>query len=231
VRGGYLELLGIDVAGRPADLGLLHELQVAHLIAVPFDNLDVFHGRGADTDVASSVAKIVERRRGGWCFELNGALGWLLRELGYDVTYVSCRVHLDSGWGPELDHCALVVRVHGEPWFVDVGFGDACMVPVPLAAGDHHGVPRPVRLRARGTRFVLAERGLDGEWSDRLDIDPTPRTMDEFEARSTYLQTEPGLFWTEQPFTTRATAADGSRVTTRNGITRVRAGAGEFVDT
>ena len=157
MRDGYLDLLGVDVAGRPADLELLRELQVAHLIAVPFDNLDVFHRRGADTDVAGSVAKIVERRRGGWCFELNGAFGWLLRELGFEVTYVSCRVHLDSGWGPELDHCAVVVRLDGEPWFVDVGFGDACMVPVPLAAGEHRRRPAP-GARARTRRRFRAGR-------------------------------------------------------------------------
>jgi N-hydroxyarylamine O-acetyltransferase len=229
VRDDYLDRLGIDPAGRPLDRGLLRELQVAHLIAVPFENLHVFHRRGVDTAVTSSVAKILDHR-GGWCFELNGAFGWLLRDLGYDATYVACRVHGDDGWGPEFDHCALVVRIDGDPWFVDVGFGDACMVPVPLVAGDHDGVPRPVRVRTDGTAVVLAELGSDGLWADRLHIDPAPRTMDEFEPRSTYLQTEPGLMWTEKPFATRATAADGSRVTLRNGVLRVRTGAEEPVD-
>jgi len=230
VRADYLRRIGIHVAGRPADLDLLRDLQVAHVIAVPFENLDVFHRRGVDTHLASSAAKIVDSR-GGWCFELNGAFGWLLRELGYDVAYVSCRVHGDDGWGPALDHCALVVRLDGDPWFVDVGFGDACMVPVPLRSGDHRGVPRPVQVRADDGGFVLAERGVDGEWADQLHIDPVPRTMDEFTPRSTYLQTEPGLMWTEKPFATRATAPDGSRVTLRNGVLRIREGAGEFVDT
>jgi N-hydroxyarylamine O-acetyltransferase len=228
----YLERIGVGggITGRAPDRALLRELQVAHLIAVPFENLDVFHRRSVSTDPVTSIDKIVDRRRGGWCFELNGSFGWLLSRLGYDVTYASCRVHDDGVWGPDLDHCALVVRLDGERWFVDVGFGDNCMVPVPLSPGHHDGTPRPVRIRAEGERVVLAERFADGMWRDQLDIDPTPRTMDEFTPRSTYLQTEPGLLWTAKPFATRATAADGSRVTLRNGVLRVRHGTGEFTD-
>ena len=225
----YLARIGVDVAGRAPDLALLRDLQIAHLIAVPFENLDVFHRRGVSTDPAVSIRKIVDRGRGGWCFELNGSFAWLLRELGFDAVTVSCRVHGDDGWGPDLDHCAIVVTLDGEAWFVDVGFGDCCSVPVPLRPGEHEGVPRDVSVRDAGSRFVLAER-VDGEWRDQLDIDPTPRSMDEFTPRSTYLQTEPGLMWTAKPFATRATAPDGSRVTLRHGVLRRRTGRGAFVD-
>ncbi len=227
----YLSRIGVDASGRACDLALLTELQIAHLIAVPFENLDVFHRRGVSTDPTVSITKIVDRRRGGWCFELNGSFGWLLAGLGYDVTYASCRVHDDGEWGPDLDHCALVVRLDGEPWFVDVGFGDCCTVPIPLSPGDHDGTPRAVRMRAEDQRLVMAECFANGTWHDQLDIDPTPRAIDEFTPRSTYLQTEPGLLWTTKPFATRATAPDGSRVTLRNGVLRMRDGAAEFVDT
>lgn len=230
----YLGRLGVDVQRRRAELSLLAELQLAHLVAVPFENLDVFHRRGVTTDPDAAVDKIVDGPRGGWCFELNGAFGWLLRELGYDAASVSCRVRGADGWGPDFDHCGLVVTLGGEPWFVDVGFGDCCMIPVPLRPGDHTALPRRVRIRQAGERFVLSERtgppqGGD-EWSDQLEIDPTPRTMDEFAVRSTFLQTEPGLAWTAKPFATRATASDGSRVTLRPQVLRTRRGTGPFVD-
>lgn len=226
----YLARVGVDVGARPPELELLRELQAAHLVAVPFENLDVFHRRGVSTDPAVSVPKIVDRRRGGWCFELNGSFAWLLGELGYQATIVSCRVHDDGTWGPELDHCAITVDLDGRRWFVDVGFGDCCTVPVPLRPGEHDGLPRPVRIRDDGGELVLAERFGD-EWRDQLAIDPTPRTMNEFTPRSTFLQTEPGLPWTAKPFATRATATDGSRVTLRHGVLRQRTGTGEFVDT
>jgi len=229
--GQYLERIGVAPSGLPRDASSLRELQIAHLLTVPFENLDVFHRRGVATDVAWSLPKVVERRRGGWCFELNGAFGWLLRELGYDVDYVSCQVFGDDGWGPALDHCALVVHLDSDRWFVDVGFGDCCMVPVRIEDGEHDAVPRRVRFTIDGDSFRLAELALDGTWRDSLQGTFQPRTLDDFTPRSVFLQTEPGLSWTERSFATRATAADGSRVTLRNGVFRVREGRGEFVDT
>jgi len=227
----YLDRIGLASKGRSPDLAFLRDLQVAHLVAVPFENLDVFRRSGVTTDLAWSLPKVVERRRGGWCFELNGAFGWLLRELGYTVDYVSCQVFGADGWGPPLDHCALVVHVDDERWFADVGFGDCCMVPVPIVDGEHAAVPRDVRFAIDGDQFRMEERGLDGTWGNSLQGRFRPRTLADFTPRSEYLQNEPGLSWTERSFATRATAADGSRVTLRNGVLRVREGRGEFVDT
>jgi N-hydroxyarylamine O-acetyltransferase len=226
----YLARLGVDVAGRRANEVLLAELQMAHLIAVPFENLDVFHRRGVRTDVDWSVPKIVERSRGGWCFEVNGAFGWLLRHVGFDVDYVSCRVLDAEGWGPELDHCALVAHIDGRRWFVDVGFGDCCMCPVSLVTGEHHGIPRPVRCRLEPEGVVITERMLDGSWEDQLLGSFTPLTLDAFTPRSDYLRTTPGLSWSEKVFATRATAPDGSRITLRSDVLRTRVGVGEFVE-
>ena len=226
----YLQRIGVDGRQRPPDLAALHELQLAHLLTVPFENLDVFNRRGVTTDLDWSLPKVVERRRGGWCFELNGAFGWLLRELGYAVDYVSCQVFGADGWGRPLDHCALVVDLEGERWFVDVGFGDCCMVPVRMRDGEHDGVPRRVRWAIVGDSFRMSERARDGTWGDSLQGTFEARQLADFTPRSEFLQTEPGLAWTEKPFATRATAADGSRVTLRNGVLRVREGCGEFVD-
>lgn len=226
-------LLRIGLTGEPPvpDLASLRELQGAHLVAVPFENIDVFRRTGVTTDLQWSLPKVVERRRGGWCFELNGAFGWLLGELGYEVDYVSCQVFGADGWGPPLDHCALVVHLDGDRWFVDVGFGDCCMVPVRMEDGEHDAVPRDVRFTIDVDGFRLEERHLDGTWRDSLQGRFEPRRLADFTPRSEYLQTEPGLAWTEKPFATRATGGDGSRVTLRNGVLRVRQGRGEFVDT
>ena len=226
----YLKRISVDVAGRTPTLELLAELQMAHLLAVPFENLDVFHRRGVSTDVVHSLDKIVRRGRGGWCFELNGAFGWLLAQLGYRVDYVSCRVNGPDGWGPPLDHCALVVHLDDRCWFVDVGFGDCCMVPIPLTDGEHPGVPRAVRCRVDGDVFVIADRDLEGVWTEQLWCSVEPLDLAAFTARSDYLQTEPGLSWTTKPFATRGTAADGSRITFRGQVVRSRVGGGEFED-
>ena len=86
------------------------------------------------------------------------------RGVGYDVDYLSCQVYGAEGWGPPLDHCALMVHLDGERWFVDVGFGDCCMVPVRMTDGEHDAVPR--RLR-----FTIGDDSFSGE-VERLSLVP-----------------------------------------------------------
>ncbi len=226
----YLDRIGAPAAGGPPALDALATLQAAHLVTVPFENLDVYHRRGVSTDVAASYAKVVEARRGGWCFELNGLFGWLLGRLGYEVDRVSCQVWGPDGWGPPFDHLGLVVHLDGERWLVDVGFGDCCLSPIRLTSAETDALPRPVRCAVDGDGFVTCERQPDGTWVEQLRGSFTPRALADFEPRSRYLQTAPGLPWTEKPFATRALDATGSRVTLRRHILRTRAGTGEFVD-
>ena len=80
----YLDRIGLSEAP-PVDVDGLEILQRAHLTEVPFENLDVHAGRGVGTGLGWSLPKIVDRRRGGWCFELNGAFSGLLRDLGFEV--------------------------------------------------------------------------------------------------------------------------------------------------
>jgi N-hydroxyarylamine O-acetyltransferase len=226
----YLDRLGVPGPNGPPSVAELARLQVAHLVAVPFENIDVYHRRGVRTDTAWSLPKLVDRRRGGWCFELNGAFAWLLRELGYRVDHVACRVGGEEGWGAPFDHLALVVHLDGERWLVDVGFGDCCVEPIRLADSEVDHVPRPVRCRLDDGDFVIVERQDDGAWADQLRGTFEPRDLCDFDARSRYLQTEPGLSWTEKPFATRALDATGSRLTLRGGVLRTRSGRGEYVD-
>jgi N-hydroxyarylamine O-acetyltransferase len=230
----YLDRIGWGPTAVRPDLEHLKALHTAHLLTVPFENLDVYHGRGVSTSVEQTYRKIVERRRGGWCFELNGAFGRLLRELGYDVDLVSCRVLGDDGWGPPFDHLALVVRLDGERWLADVGFGDSCIAPIRLVDGHIDGaadaVPRPVRCRIEADGFVISERQPELGWIDTLFGTFDARSLNEFEQRSHHLQTAPGSSWSEKPFATRLLDATGSRVTLRRDVLRTRVGTAEFVD-
>jgi N-hydroxyarylamine O-acetyltransferase len=231
VVAAYLKRLGVETSDRPPGRALLAELQTAHLMTIPFENLDVFHRRGVTTDAPTSVAKIVERGRGGWCYELNGAFGWLLGQLGFTVDYVSCRVNDGTRWGPDRDHCAVIVRMGPDRLFVDVGFGDSPMLPIPLRVGEHLGVPRRMRIRTDVGGFVMSEFGLDERWADKLWISIAPRQLEDFTARSTFLQNEEASRWTSSPFATRASAADGSRITLTSEYFRLRIKGADHDDT
>src|SRR5690242_7725272 len=106
---GYLERIGMTAPVR-ADEATLRELQLRHLRAVPFENLSVHQGEEIVLEGDALVRKVVERRRGGFCYELNGAFGTLLAALGYDVTLYAARA-FDGGGVPGMpfDHLALRV--------------------------------------------------------------------------------------------------------------------------
>ena len=82
----YLARIGHTGPVQP-DLATLRAVHRAHHFAIPYENLDVQLKRPVVTDPAAAFDKIVTRRRGGWCYEMNGVLGWALAEIGFNVTY------------------------------------------------------------------------------------------------------------------------------------------------
>ena len=130
----YFRRIGYRGVARP-DLLTLRRLLRAHVLSVPFENLDVQLGRPLGTDPADAYEKIVLRRRGGWCYEQNGLFGWALSAIGYDVTRVAAAVmRVERGAVSEANHLALLVRMPGsvDTWLADVGFGGSLLEPIRL---------------------------------------------------------------------------------------------------
>lgn len=129
----YLSLLGLT--RRAPSVEYLRDLHRAHVAKVVYSNLDILLGQAGGLDPAECVARVLARR-GGYCFQLNSALAWLLRELGFSVTFHRGYVVRRDGSQPGLNHLALVVHDLGEvPWLVDAGLGDAIYEPLPLVPG------------------------------------------------------------------------------------------------
>jgi N-hydroxyarylamine O-acetyltransferase len=199
----YLERIAFP--GRPeVDLATLAALQRAHLGAVPFENLHVFHRRGVRVDAEWSVAKVLSGR-GGWCFELNGAFAELLAAIGFDVDRVGASVLLGDEPPPEPDHLALVVHLDRR-YLVDVGFGKSVTRPIPLDSDEpvveDHGRYRLVEVRAEVFAFQFSDEP-SAEFSTQHEFSTEPRPLERFADRSEYLATEQGLHWTAAPFATR----------------------------
>ncbi len=194
----YLDRIGY-VGDRTPTLENLAALQYAHLHTVPFENLHVFHRCGVRVGEEWSYVKIVEQRRGGWCFELNGGFAGLLRRLGYDVTLLSCRVFdaRRGELGPDLDHLALAVRVEDDPTdqLVDVGFGDNALSPIPLRPGEYAVHPRRARIEQAGEHWRLVEltpaedADAPPAWVLQYEFRRVAHELADFVARSDELQT------------------------------------------
>jgi N-hydroxyarylamine O-acetyltransferase len=202
----YLARIGAARPARP-DPEALRELQLRHLRAVPFENLSIHLGEPIVLEEAALLDKLVGRRRGGFCYELNGAFAALLATLGFPVTLLAARVHGAAGLGPPFDHLALRVEAP-EPWLADVGFGSF----------SHH----PLRLDVRAEQadpagtFRVAEAGggdLDVLWdgAPQYRVERRPRALRDFEPTCWWQQTSPRSHFTRGPVCSLLTA-DG-RVT------------------
>jgi N-hydroxyarylamine O-acetyltransferase len=149
----YLRRIGIAQRPEP-DTASLAALQRAHLLHVPFDALDCLLGNPVSVEPRDAYRKVVEHRRGGFCFELNGLFAWLLGELGFEVRRLAARPLLgDRALAPPLAHLALLVPLERR-WLVDVGFG------LPFALEPLDVDDRGVQERGGG-RFRVA-RDADG---------------------------------------------------------------------
>jgi N-hydroxyarylamine O-acetyltransferase len=185
----YLTRLGFDerLAPTPEALDALHR---AHLHRVPFENLDLHTGHGITLDVDRFVHKVAVDRRGGFCYELNGAFAWLLATLGFEVELLEGRVHGADGPVMPFDH--LCLRVAGAaPMLADVGFGDCFDGPVPLRLDEVH----------RDTNGIFALTAVDEGWIDlvrgekpvyRLSTDA--RSLEDFAPGCAFHQTAASHF-------------------------------------
>jgi len=112
-----------------------------HAAAIPFESIDPFLGRPVPIDLPALTDKLVRRRRGGYCFELNSVLGWMLEELGFVVARhqgnVGLRERLDPP--PPVNHLALTVALEEGTFLADAGLGEGQIDATPLVAGTHGG--------------------------------------------------------------------------------------------
>ncbi len=194
---------------REASVDTLRRLHVAHLLAVPFENLDIHLSRPIVLYEAALYRKIIEQRRGGFCYELNGVFATLLRSLGFRVTLLSAGVaRAQGGFGPEYDHLALRVDLE-EPWLADVGFGEGFREPLRLTpAIEQDGY----RLDRDGERWVLRRSKKDA-WEPQYTFTMQPRQLSEYGERSLYHQTSPESSFTRGRLCTIATHSGRMTVT------------------
>jgi N-hydroxyarylamine O-acetyltransferase len=204
----------------PAALRSLHQ---AHLLAVPFENLDIHQGKPILLDEAGLFEKIVVHRRGGFCYELNGLFAALLRELGFKVDLLSARVYENGEYGPEFDHLVLRVRLE-EDWLADVGFGDSFREPLLLnRLGEQVQSSVSYQLQHRSPDVELLRKGKSGRWYKNYRFSLQPRLLSDFDQMCRYHQTSPNSHFTQKRICSRATLegrvslSDLRLITTING--------------
>lgn len=150
-----------------ADLATLRALHMAHLSAIPFENLDIQMGLPIKIDAASIQASLVDRQRGGYCFQQNGLFRLALEAIGFRVQACDARVRLESGEAIRpRTHMVLLVTFDGAPWLTDVGFGASGIAePLALGAAPVTQLGWQFRTVLEGRVHIL-QRGDGMTWED-----------------------------------------------------------------
>jgi N-hydroxyarylamine O-acetyltransferase len=205
----YLERIGYD---RPLrlDIESLYGLHRTHLLTVPFENLDIHSGKPVHLNEQALWEKIILHKRGGFCYELNGIFAWLLKQIGFEVTYLNGRVYNNDGKrGQEFDHLALLVGIPRleASWLADVGFGDSFFEP--LGFGNNfeqvQGL-RAYRIESISDGYDLWRRDFDGTWERQYFFDLQPRSFPaDYESACSYHQTSPKSSFTRERVISLAT--------------------------
>ncbi|SOZ64212.1 Arylamine N-acetyltransferase [Cupriavidus taiwanensis] len=224
----WLMRLGIAAPPSPT-LQSLDAVLAAHLASIPFENVDPLLRRPVRIDLDAVFDKLVTRRRGGYCFELNTLLSAALGALGYEVTPLAARVR----WGVPDDvptmtsHMLLRVEVAHRSYVVDVGFGGPTpfrAMPLSEPADDgfpYRLAPSPAQAAASAFHsYDLQARG-DAGWIPVYRFDLTPQPPIDFEARNWYVSTHPDSVFLQRLMAARTDG--GTRVTLANGELAERA--------
>lgn len=218
----YLDRIGYR-GGVEVSADTLRELHLAHMLKVPFENLDISRGDYILLELPRLFDKIVTRRRGGFCYELNGMFAALLRGLGFDVEFLSAGVHIADGqFSPEFDHMTLLVRLESD-WLADVGFGDSFLAPVPFAGPDK-GTEDPAgrfRIRRDTDRSEL-EKLVEGVWTPQYRFHLTPWRLGDFAERCHFQQTSPDSHFTQKSICSLARPDGRISLSERRLITTVK---------
>src|SRR5215210_1754892 len=184
----------------------LRDLQVAHLLAVPFENLSIHAKERIVLEDEALFTKIVEGRRGGFCYEANGLFAALLRALGFEVAMLAAGVANAAGeFGPEFDHMTLMVTL-AERWLVDVGFGDSFLEPLLLdERGEQLQGTHSFHIDADGPDLTLMSCQERGDWKAQYRFTLRPYTFADYEEMCRFHQTSPDSHFTKGRICSRAT--------------------------
>ena len=174
-----------------ADLATLRSLHLAHVTTIPFENLDIQVGLPIDLAITALERKMLQARRGGYCFEQNSLFLAALREIGFRVSPCEARV-FDGGTAvTPRTHMLLLVSLDEGQWLCDVGFGGSTpLEPVPLDGSVVEQGGTCYRVEAREGRYLLQADAGEG-WTDQYVFEAAPREPIDFELANWYTSTHP----------------------------------------
>lgn len=200
-----------------ANARTLREIHIRHMKSVPFENLSVQNKQPIFLQEDFLFHKIVTRKRGGFCYELNTLFAALLRRLGFRVEMLSAGVWYPEKekYGPEFDHMTLLVTLE-TPFLADVGYGYSFLEPLRLDKAGPQEQERGVFCIENEKDSLVMKRysSRDSRWKPQYRFTLMPRRLSDYEEMCRYHQTSPDSPFTRKLFCTLA--APQGQVTLNN---------------
>lgn len=175
----------------------LKAIHRAQHLAIPFENFDICLGRNITVEPASIFQKLVEKKRGGYCFELNGLLLMALQSFGFEARPLLGRVHLSREITGRT-HQTTLVTIEDKSWVVDLGFGaEAPLVPIPLVYNE------PISFENQTYRLVndivfgyILQNNPKGHWKNLYSFNLSPVFDIDIKLGNHFTSTHPDSFFT-----------------------------------
>ena len=221
----YLRRIGIEKTEIAPSLETLKLLQKQHLLHIPFENLDIHWKQAIVLDNESISHKMLGKNRGGFCYELNGLFYELLREIGFQSKMISARVSDGKGsFGAEFDHLAILAKINGAEFLVDVGFGSFTAEPLKFVLDVEQEDETGVFLIRKFDENYFEVAKKDGEeWKSEYIFTVLPRDLEEFAEMCQFHQSSPESHFTRSKVCSlmtkegRKTLTDRKFIETKNG--------------
>lgn len=211
----YLERIGL--AKIPScDVSGLQTIQLAQVQSIPFENIDPFLSRGVSLQSNLLYEKLLDRARGGYCFELNQLFSQALSAIGFSPVPILGRVFMGRPEGGPRTHLATLVKIEGRTWLADVGFGGPGLVQaVPFESGyEEIQLGRKIRLKKDAQWGMLYQENMDGIWRTLYALPEETTLPIDMEVGNHYCATHPQSVFTNSLYL--SLPSDGVRTTVFN---------------
>lgn len=188
----YFARIGYAGVGSP-DLRTLRAINALHVATIPFENFSPFLGQPVPLDTPSLEAKIIGKRRGGYCYEQNGLFSSILQEMGFGVRTILARIHwMSSPRDNPRGHMALIVDTREGQYFADVGFGGYLLdTPLELIPDVVQRSPTSNFRFERTGEMYLLQVELNGAWQNVYQFTTEPAYPIDFEMANWYNSAHP----------------------------------------
>lgn len=195
----YLDRIKYSGKSKP-NLDLLKKLQKQHLLNVPFENLDIHYNIPIELNIDRIYKKIVLNNRGGFCYELNGLFFELLLALNFEAKRISARVYSqEKEYGEEFDHFAIIVKIDGEEYLSDVGFGDFTFEPLKIDIGKIQNDECGTYLIDKyDEKYFRVNKVENGKITPEYIFQKEKKDFNDYQEMCKYHQTSPDSHFTQK---------------------------------